>query len=646
MPHDLLPRLLREARSAKTVRAFWQGSAEALSAWGAGMRVTITYVGRTEQGTVEAGAASPGGAPPLTLRREDEGRRVAAVFESLPSGGGRTRADAEAALEVAARLALLVGQRTRLERDQQLGNFILELSRWLLAAPERDLMLRYTLQSVMKLYEAEGAFAALHEPARPDGVRVVTALGSAVEMKDMLLPLQGSTTGRVVRQGEAVATDNIREEPDVYLAANPTGTARAAMIAPLHSSGGTLGAIAIVRYRRETSSKDPPTFSLADLHFFTAVAAHVAGGLELSHVVAKTREAADRAAAMVDASPLPLALVDHAGRVHQLNEAARVVFGLEQASNAAGRYLDGLGLDVGPEGIASVLARRPGSEPWRGMVAVNRPGGDQRTCDCTITSLEGLGSTDLLVALHDRTEELRVQREMIAREKLATVGELAGGVAHEVNNPLTAIRMEAEMLQRARKDAETDAAADTIVREVDRASRIVRSLLRLARRADTTPVPVQLNDVLADVAEIRRRILKSENVDLTIETDHAAPSVLGLGQELLQVVLNLVTNAEHAVRGRERATIVVATQSRPGWVRLTVDDSGPGVPAAIRHRIFDPFFTTKDPDEGSGLGLAICQRTVSEVGGKLWLEDSMLGGARFVVDLPAAPDWAATRPGR
>ena len=73
-------------------------------------------------------------------------------------------------------------------------------------------------------------------------------------------------------------------------------------------------------------------------------------------------------------------------------------------------------------------------------------------------------------------------------------------------------------------------------------------------------------------------------------------------------------------------------------MRLTVDDSGPGVPASIRHRIFDPFFTTKGPDEGSGLGLSICQRVVAEVGGKIWLEDSDLGGARFVVELPAAPE--------
>ena len=111
-----------------------------------------------------------------------------------------------------------------------------------------------------------------------------------------------------------------------------------------------------------------------------------------------------------------------------------------------------------------------------------------------------------------------------------------------------------------------------------------------------------------------------------------------LGQELQQVVINLMTNAEHAIRGRKPAIIQLTTQAREGWVRFVVEDSGPGIPEEVRHRIFDPFFTTKGPDEGTGLGLAICQRVVSEVGGKIWLETSALGGARFVVDLPAAPE--------
>jgi C4-dicarboxylate-specific signal transduction histidine kinase len=218
------------------------------------------------------------------------------------------------------------------------------------------------------------------------------------------------------------------------------------------------------------------------------------------------------------------------------------------------------------------------------------------------------------------------------------VGEIASGVAHEVNNPLAAIRMEAELLGRASKDPETSTTAATITREVDRAARIVRSLLRLARRADTTPTRVQINDLVHDVAEIRQRVLRAESVEFRTALDQSAPAVLGLGQELQQVVINLVTNAEYVVRGRRPAIVRLTTQAREGWVRLTVEDSGPGVPREIRGRIFDPFFTTKSPDEGTGLGLAICQRVVTEVGGKIWIDDSELGGAKFVVEMPAAPE--------
>src|SRR2546430_3507069 len=144
-------------------------------------------------------------------------------------------------------------------------------------------------------------------------------------------------------------------------------------------------------------------------------------------------------------------------------------------------------------------------------------------------------------------------------------------------------------------------------------------------------------------AETRRGVRRRESVEFRTPPDQSAPAVLGLGQELQQVVINLVTNAEYVVRGRKLAIVQLRTQAREGWVRLTVDDSGPGVPREIRGRIFDPFFTTKGPDEGTGLGLAICQRGVAEVGGAIWIEESELGGARVGGELPAAPEDVGTR---
>ena len=634
---DPIATLLDAAERAESVPAFWQAVAQTLEGE---LRAParVAFRGLNDSGEVTAGAYTTGTASVAIT--DAEGRRVE-VFIGRPLSEPDVQR-VHNTLVSANHLAVMVGKRISLERERRLGTFIVELSRWLFAAPETELLLRYTMQGVTSLIDGQGGYVALRDTfgAAPDTLTVVTAIGMAQDFEGHVLPMDKSTTGRVVRTGEAVMTTDASTEPDSSEADwTNAERVRSALIAPLHTSSGVIGAIGVIRFRG-SAEREPSPFTLTDLHYFTAVAAQIAGGLELSQAVAAARAAANRAGAMVNASPLPLALVDPYGRVQQLNEAGRAVFGLASDASAVGKHLDGLGLSTSELPLHAILAGRKDGEPWNGRVVVTQPAGDRRLCDCTITNLTGLGSPHLLVALYDRTDELRTQREMIAREKLATVGEIAGGVAHEVNNPLAAIRMEAELLGRGSSDPEVGAAASTIVREVDRAARIVRSLLRLARRADSTPVRVNINELIRDVAEIRQRVLRTENIEVVTALEGGSPIVLGLGQELQQVVINLVTNAEYAARSgtRNPAMVRVTSQERGGWVRVTVDDSGPGVPPAVRHRIFDPFFTTKGPDEGSGLGLSICQRVVAEVGGKIWLEESDLGGARFVVELPAAPE--------
>lgn len=632
---DALQGLIREASAARRTPEFWLAAARILSGWAGGARLQIHYKGVNESGTVTAGTDDRAGRSLTARWRDPEGREVDATLAgaapALPAG------ELEAALEFASTLAVMVGRRAALDRERRLGSFVVELARWMLAAPETELLLRYTLQSLMGLVDAQGAYVALKRGG--ESLVISPALGEAQTIEGIELGLETSITGRVVRTGEAILSDDLRGDPDANpIARGRSDRVRSGLIAPLRTSHGSVGAVGLLRYQRD-AAPPPPPFSLNDLHYVSAVAAHIAGGIELSEAVAATRAAADRAAAMVDASPLPMALVDVAGTVRQLNEAAIKVFGVASKEAAIGCHLEKLGLSPSGLTVRLMLTGRKEGQPWHGRVLVSQKSGERRICDCTVTDLRGLGSHDLLVALYDRTDELRAQRELIAREKLATVGEIASGVAHEVNNPLAAIRMEAELLGRSTSDAEASAAASTIVREVDRAARIVRSLLRLARRADTTPTRIQINELVRDVAEIRQRVLRTDNIEVRTQMDQGAEAVLGLGQELQQVVINLVTNAEHAVRARDAARVIqMTTEARGDWVRLIVEDSGPGIPAEIRHRVFDPFFTTKGPDEGSGLGLSICQRVVAEVGGRIWLEASeTLGGARFVVELPAAP---------
>jgi hypothetical protein len=243
---DLTGRLLRDAREASTVQGFWDRAAESLRAWSGAAHVVLRYEAEHERGAVTTDGAPV--AQPRAVTRTEDGWRVEVAFHGRPD---ILTADLEAAADLIGQLTPMVGRRASLEHNQRLGNFVIELSRWLLAAPERDLMLRYTLQTVMTLLDAEGAYAALLEP-QAAGVRFVVALGRSAEFEGMLLPLEHSTTGRVVRSGEAMITDNLREEPDIYLppTALAAALARAAMIAPLQSSTGSAGAIGLIRFRR------------------------------------------------------------------------------------------------------------------------------------------------------------------------------------------------------------------------------------------------------------------------------------------------------------------------------------------------------------------------------------------------------------
>src|SRR5439155_2430832 len=248
----------------------------------------------------------------------------------------------------------------------------------------------------MELVEAQGAFVALKQPDG-ENFRISPALGEAASIDGLILGLSNSATGKVVRTGEALITADLRMEAE----ASPIATAlaegvRAALIAPLRVSQGTVGAVGLLRYQK-TGAPAPAPFSLHDLHYVSAVAAHIAGGIELSEAVAATRAAADRASAMVDASPLPMALVDTAGTVRQLNEAAIRVFGVKDKEAAIGKHLEKLGLSPSGITVRLMLVGRQEGQPWHGRVLVTQElsaggaggGGDRRICDCTVTDLRG-----------------------------------------------------------------------------------------------------------------------------------------------------------------------------------------------------------------------------------------------------------------
>ncbi len=224
------------------------------------------------------------------------------------------------------------------------------------------------------------------------------------------------------------------------------------------------------------------------------------------------------------------------------------------------------------------------------------------------------------------------QRQLVQSEKLAGIGRLAAGVAHEINNPLAVILGYTRLLQRK---AEGSLAEDlgVIEGETVRAKLIVDGLLDLSRPLANAPEEADLR-ALAD--EVVARLGEAKVLEGVAVHVAGSGSVMGHPQKLRQVILNLVKNAAEASGPGGRVDVGVAAEPG-GGARLTVDDTGPGLSPDARARLFEPFFTTKET--GTGLGLAVSQGIVQAHGGELESGDSPTGGARFTVRLPAAPAW-------
>ncbi|MFZ0467134.1 MAG: ATP-binding protein [Candidatus Acidiferrales bacterium] len=242
----------------------------------------------------------------------------------------------------------------------------------------------------------------------------------------------------------------------------------------------------------------------------------------------------------------------------------------------------------------------------------------------------------------DITNQRSIQSKLLQTEKMAALGQLVSGIAHELNNPLTSIMGYAQ-LSLARATAEASSGeAKMIFEEAERARRIVKNLLFFARQAEPERSRVDINEIVERTVSLRGYELKIENITVSCELAHDLPATLADPYQLQQVVLNLLVNAEQAIlENRGHGHIRVRTK-KASEERLTIEisDDGPGIPPEVASRIFDPFFTTKPPGVGTGLGLSIVYGIVEQHGGEVTFENLRDGGAKFRVDLPliAAPD--------
>src|SRR2546427_1746493 len=238
----------------------------------------------------------------------------------------------------------------------------------------------------------------------------------------------------------------------------------------------------------------------------------------------------------------------------------------------------------------------------------------------------------------DVTDLKRLEEQLIQAEKLAAMGQMLAGVAHELNNPLTAILGVTELLrEREGTDDPTKRQLELTHRQARRAARIVQNLLEFSRPASPHKKSLDVNSLVERTLQLHEHSLRRNNIEVEFRPEPGLPSVIGDANQLIQVFLNLVTNAEQAIREvRDSGRIQVRLTSNANRVRVTVQDDGVGIRPEALPRIFDPFYTTKRPGGGTGLGLSICMSIIREHGGNIEADTLPAGGSAFTIYLPVA----------
>jgi signal transduction histidine kinase len=246
-----------------------------------------------------------------------------------------------------------------------------------------------------------------------------------------------------------------------------------------------------------------------------------------------------------------------------------------------------------------------------------------------------IANAQLFESEQGKTRELReAQSRLLQSEKLATIGQMAAGIAHELNTPLTYIMGNVELLQGQALTAPQSKMLTSIDHGAERIKGLVQSLLAFSRPAAEAPAPLSVNGVVERSLELCRYQILKGGVQLQKQLAEPSPRVMGVSNQLEMALINLVVNAIHAMNGG--GTLTVGTAARGAQVEIAVADTGHGVPEAIRSTIFEPFFTTKPEGKGTGLGLATVLMIVERHGGRIDLDSAPGRGTTFRILLPAA----------
>ena len=489
-----------------------------------------------------------------------------------------------------------------------------DLTRRLSYSLDSDEAVRAGLEALAPALGFELAVAVAHRDGEdattvlaPKGVRASVAQDTALDALEAFVKLTGSKHRSCERPGLAtveLTSKGVRA---------PEGRLQATLDAPLVIDGEIAGLLRI-------ASSATEAFDAASERLFYTVANQVS--LAIERVAAQRDAERAHLASLAESLSDGVVLVDAELSITSINDAAKEL--------------------IAPAGEGETLEEPTLAELAREALATQRPAAQrdlesasQRRLVASAAPLAGSpeGSAAVVI-VRDVTEERLMQERLLQSEKMVSVGQLVSGVAHELNNPLTGITGFAQLLLARDLDDEMKRDVETIYGEAERASKIVQNLLSFARRKRAEKEPADLNVLVERVLELRTYDFRVKNMDLELDLDPDLPKTMVDANQIQQVFLNVVINAEQAMRSaNSHGTLRVRSRREGDVIRFTFQDDGPGMSPETLRRIFDPFFTTKETGEGTGLGLTISYGIIDDHGGRIWAE-SAGRGTTFTIELP------------
>jgi two-component system NtrC family sensor kinase len=502
-----------------------------------------------------------------------------------------------------------------------------ELSYVLSESMQPDRIAEQVARYAARFLQADGALVALVE-MEGRGLRVVAASGSMVPLLGRVSDQPDSSVVQVAISRDRIEVAESEESPAVNLLADCM--VRSAAVAPLKAQGITMGALAV------TDRRGGP-FTDEDRRLLSTVATNASVVLANSRLYEMVRRSEEEWETAFNALAEGIAVVGPDGAVLRANRALAAVVELPERELLGRDFRELLsGASEAVSGLIEASYRRERTVPL-----VVRLDHNNRVLRLTAAPLAGVEPGSVVILIEDVTEQRLLEAQIIQNDKMASIGQLVSGVAHELNNPLTSIAGLAELLLERPAHPELPREHLRVIHDqAERAGRIVSNLLTFARKGVPEQTAVDLNDVISRTSLLIVYELQLHGIELSCDLSPEPVIVLGDRYELQQVLLNLVTNAVQAVAGLEPGLprgITLSTARANGEAVLRVRDTGPGVPRHLAPYLFTPFFTTKGPGEGTGLGLSLSYGLVKAHGGALTYEPIAEGGAEFRVALPLHP---------